>query len=80
MKAGSAQKMVCNMLTTTVMTRLGMVYENLMINLKPTNIKLRRRVISIVCEILSCTEEEAVRRLDTHNWSIRDVVDHREEM
>ena len=78
MKAGSAQKMVCNMLTTTVMTRLGMVYENLMINLKPTNIKLRRRVISIVCEILSCTEEEAVRRLDTHNWSIRDVVDHRE--
>ena len=80
MKAGSAQKLVCNMLTTTVMTRLGMVYENLMINLKPTNIKLRRRVISIVCEILSCTEEEAVRRLDTHNWSIRDVVDHREEM
>ena len=80
MKAGSAQKMVCNMLTTTVMTRLGMVYENLMINLKPTNIKLRRRVISIVCEILSCTEEEAVRRLDTHNWSIRDVVDHREGM
>ena len=80
MKAGSAQKMVCNMLTTTVMTRLGMVYENLMINLKPTNIKLRRRVISIVCDILSCTEEEAVRRLDTHNWSIRDVVDHREGM
>ena len=64
MKAGSAQKMVCNMLTTTVMTRLGMVYENLMINLKPTNIKLRRRVISIVCEILSCSEDEAVRRLE----------------
>jgi N-acetylmuramic acid 6-phosphate etherase len=61
------------------MTRLGMVYENLMINLKPTNIKLRRRVISIVCEILSCGEEEAVRRLDAHNWSIREVVDHREE-
>lgn len=79
MKAGSAQKMVCNMLTTTVMTRLGMVYENLMINLKPTNIKLRRRVISIVCEILSCGEDEAVRRLDVHNWSIREVVDHREE-
>ena len=79
MKAGSAQKMVCNMLTTTVMTRLGMVYENLMINLKPTNIKLRRRVISIVCEILSCGEDEAIRRLDAHNWSIREVVDHREE-
>ena len=78
MKAGSAQKMVCNMLTTTVMTRLGMVYENLMINLKPTNIKLRRRVISIVCEILSCGEEEAVRRLDAHGWSIRDAVEQEE--
>jgi N-acetylmuramic acid 6-phosphate etherase len=66
------------MLTTTVMTRLGMVYENLMINLKPTNIKLRRRVISIVCEILSCGEEEAVRRLDANGWSIRDAVEHTE--
>ena len=75
MEAGSAQKMVCNMLTTTVMTRLGMVYENLMINLKPTNLKLRRRVISIVCEILSCDETEAVRRLDACGWSIRAAVE-----
>ena len=75
MKAGTAQKLVCNMFTTTVMIKLGMVYENMMINLKPTNAKLRRRVISIVCEILSCSEEEAVRCLQENDWCIRRCVE-----
>ena len=52
MKAGNAQKMVMNMITTSVMIKLGKVYENMMINLKPTNIKLRDRMIRIVLEIL----------------------------
>ena len=64
MKAGTAQKMITNMFTTCVMIRLGHVYENMMINLKPSNIKLRKRVISIVCEIVKCSEEEAIRALD----------------
>lgn len=75
MKAGTAQKLITNMLSTCAMIRQGNVYENLMINLRPTNEKLRRRVISIVCEILSCGEEEAVRRLDAHGWVIRDAVE-----
>jgi len=75
MKAGSAHKMVLNMISTCVMIKLGHVYENLMINLKPTNIKLRARVISIVCDILGCNEEKAIELLDVHNWSIREVVD-----
>ena len=76
MKAGSAHKMVLNMISTCVMVKLGHVYENLMINLKPTNIKLRARVISIVQEILGCQEEKAVELLEKHNWSIRAVVDN----
>lgn len=76
MKAGSAHKMVLNMISTCVMIKLGHVYENLMINVKPTNIKLRARVISIVCDILSCDEEKAVEFLEKYNWSIRAVVDN----
>jgi N-acetylmuramic acid 6-phosphate etherase len=75
MKAGSAHKMVLNMISTTLMIKQGQVYENLMINLKPTNIKLKKRVISIVCDILSCDEETAVALLEQHNWSIRETVD-----
>ena len=75
MKAGSAHKMVLNMISTCVMIKMGNVYQNLMINVKPTNIKLRKRVISIVCEILGCNEDEAVRMLETHDWSIRETVE-----
>ena len=75
MKAGSAHKMVLNMISTCVMIKMGNVYENLMINVKPTNIKLKKRVISIVCEILGCGEDEAVETLEKNNWSIREAVE-----
>ena len=75
MKAGSAHKMVLNMISTCVMIRMGYVYENMMINLKPSNIKLRRRVISIVREIFSCDEDAAIALLDKYAWSIRALVD-----
>jgi N-acetylmuramic acid 6-phosphate etherase len=48
MKAGTAQKMVLNLLTTCTMVRLGKVYENLMVDLRPTNEKLRERAVSII--------------------------------
>lgn len=48
MKAGTAQKMVLNLLSTCSMIRLGKVYENLMVDLKPTNEKLRERAVSII--------------------------------
>ena len=75
MKAGSAHKMVLNMISTCLMIKMGNVYENLMINLKPTNIKLKKRVISIVCEILGCNTDKAVELLDKHNWSIRETIE-----
>jgi len=51
MKAGTAQKMILNLLSTATMIRLGKVYENLMVDLKPTNEKLRERAASIICTV-----------------------------
>ena len=50
LKAGTSQKMVLNMLSTAVMARLGHVYENLMIDAKPTNEKVRRRGVRMLAE------------------------------
>ena len=75
MKAGTAQKIIMNMISTTSMVKCGHVHENLMINLKPSNKKLRRRVIRIVEEILHCDEQQAETLLEQHGWSIRAVVD-----
>ena len=75
LKAGTAQKIVLNTLTTCAMAKTGKVYENMMINLAPSNEKLRGRVIRIVTEILSCGEEEAVARLEANEWNIRKTVD-----
>lgn len=75
MKAGTAQKIILNMISTAAMVKCGCVYENMMINLKPTNKKLTRRMIGIVTEILGCTAEEAEKRLDESGWSIRKAVE-----
>ena len=51
MKAGTAQKMILNLISTATMVRLGKVFENLMVDLKPTNEKLRERAASIICTV-----------------------------
>ena len=71
MKAGTAQKIILNMISTAAMVKCGCVYENMMINLKPTNKKLRRRMIGIVVEILGCTAEKAEELLENNGWDIR---------
>ena len=75
LKAGTAHKMVMNMLTTCAMVKTGRVYENMMVNLKPYNIKLRQRVINIVCDICGCDREKAVELLDATDWEIRDAAE-----
>ena len=63
MKAGSAQKMALNMLSTAAMIRLGKVYSNLMVDVQPTNQKLVRRAIAIVTEATGVEPEVAERAL-----------------
>jgi N-acetylmuramic acid 6-phosphate etherase len=75
MKAGSSHKMILNMISTSVMIKLGHVYENLMINLRPSNIKLERRMIGIVTAICGCDDTRAKELLDANEWNIRRAVD-----
>ena len=74
MKAGTSQKLILNMLSTVAMIKLGNVYENMMINLRPTNEKLTRRMIRIVTEIIGVDEDEAKKLLDESSWNIRAAV------
>jgi N-acetylmuramic acid 6-phosphate etherase len=75
MKAGNAQKMVLNMISTCAMVKTGKVRGNLMINLRPTNRKLRARMIKIVCDELGVDESRAITLLDAHDWALRPILD-----
>lgn len=66
LKAGTAQKLVLNMLSTGAMVRTGKVYGNLMINVRPTNEKLVERATRILMEISGCDRETAARLIGTH--------------
>ena len=70
MKAGSAHKMVLNMISTAVMVKLGYVYENMMINLRPSNVKLRDRMIRILCEITDLSYEESEKLLEENEFDL----------
>ncbi len=63
MKAGTAHKMVLNMISTASMTRLGYVYGNLMVNVAPKNEKLLQRAIGILERATGATHESATRAL-----------------
>ncbi|RYZ03389.1 MAG: N-acetylmuramic acid 6-phosphate etherase [Alphaproteobacteria bacterium] len=59
MKAGTAQKIVLNLLSTMIMVRLGKVYRGLMVHMRPTNAKLRNRAAQMVVMITGCDEQAA---------------------
>ncbi len=64
LKAGTATKMVCNMLTTGAMIRIGKSYGNLMVDLRATNVKLQDRAERIVCEVTGLDREHARQLLE----------------
>lgn len=74
LKAGSAQKMILNMISTGAMVRTGKVYKNLMVNLKPSNEKLARRTVNIVSAVLKCSETEAKNALEKSGWDIKAAI------
>lgn len=61
MKAGTAQKMVLNMISTAAMIKLGKVYNNLMVNVQASNEKLRKRTVSIIQELTGVEAQVASR-------------------
>lgn len=74
MKAGTAQKMVLNMLTTGAMVKIGKVYKNLMIDVKPTNIKLKDRAVRIVAEIAQVENDVALSMLEANGYNLKESV------
>ncbi len=74
MKAGTATKLVLNMLSTGAMIRLGYVYGNLMVNVQPTNEKLADRARRIVMDASGVTRDEALRLLDKSGRSVRTAI------
>jgi N-acetylmuramic acid 6-phosphate etherase len=76
LKAGTAQKMVLNMLSTAAMARLGHVYENLMIDVKPSNRKVSERIVRILAEASgkSLSASEHALRQSGHNLRLALVM------
>ena len=74
MKAGTATKMVLNMLTTGAMVKLGKTYGNLMVDVLPRSSKLRDRAKRIVMEIAGVDELEAARLLKRSGWDVKTSV------
>jgi N-acetylmuramic acid 6-phosphate etherase len=77
MKAGTATKLVLNMLSTTTMVKLGRTRDDLMVDLRPTNAKLRERAIRLVEQEAHVPTEEAKRRLETWGWHVRAAIEDR---
>ncbi len=74
LKAGTAQKMVLNMLSTGSMIKIGKTYENFMIDLKAVNEKLKDRAIRIVAQIAQTSHSEALAALLKCSWEIKTAI------
>ncbi len=74
LKAGTATKLLLNMFTTLAMVQLGKVVENLMVDVYPTNAKLRERAIRIVQELTGAPRPAAAAALEQYDWSIQQAL------
>lgn len=74
LKAGSAQKMVLNLISSAIMIKQGKVYENYMVNLNPANEKLLKRAISTICSLANCDSNTAQKALENYG-NVRSAVD-----
>jgi len=74
LKAGTATKLLLNIFTTLAMVQLGKVVENLMVDVHPTNAKLRDRAIRIVQDLTGVARETAAEALEHHAWSIQQAL------
>jgi N-acetylmuramic acid 6-phosphate etherase len=74
MKAGTAQKMVLNMLTTASMVRLGKTYGNLMVDVQSTNAKLRERAVRIVMEATGVDDPAARKALEEAGGEVKTAI------
>jgi N-acetylmuramic acid 6-phosphate etherase len=75
LKAGTATKLVLNMLSTAAMIRSGRTRGDLMVDLRPTNAKLKERALRMVRDEAGISEDEARARLEAADWSVRKALE-----
>ncbi|MGB9095494.1 N-acetylmuramic acid 6-phosphate etherase [Erwinia sp.] len=74
LKSGTAQKLVLNMISTGAMVRIGKVYQNLMVDMQATNIKLVDRACRMVCQATGCSAEEAEAALKQTQFEVKTAI------
>lgn len=74
MNAGTAQKIVLNLFSTTVMVKMGRVYRGLMVDMRARNAKLRQRALVIVSQIVECPASDAARYLEQADDDVKTAI------
>ena len=74
MKAGTAQKLLLNLITTASMVKMGKVFENLMVDVRATNVKLRNRAIRIVQQATGDSKDQCESALAEVNWHAKSAI------
>ena len=71
LKSGTATKLILNMITTLAMTKVGKVISNLMVDVNPSNVKLRDRAVRILAELTGCDRDVAKAALVESGWIVK---------
>ena len=74
MKAGTAQKIILNMITTTAMIRIGKIFKGYMVDVQPTNQKLKQRAATILEKVTGIEKEAAVQILEATDYDLKVAI------
>ncbi len=74
MKAGTAQKIILNMITTTAMIQVGKIFKGYMVDVQPTNQKLKQRATNILAKVTNLPQEEARKVLEDNNFDLKVAI------
>lgn len=74
LKSGTAQKLVLNMLSTGAMVKIGKVYQNLMVDMQATNVKLIDRAQRMVCQATGCDAQQAETALQQVQYEVKTAI------
>ena len=74
MKAGTAQKIILNMITTTVMIQVGKIFKGYMVDVQPTNQKLKQRATNILSKITNLSPEDARSVLEENDFDLKVAI------
>ena len=76
LKSGTATKLILNIITTMAMVQSGKVIENLMVDLDPSNTKLRERAVRIVQQLTNADKEQTLKTLQKYKWNVKESINY----